>query len=255
MAAIAPQPESIQPTEADSLLLRLYPAPWRARYGAEFAELLAARPPSTRDRLDIVRGAVDARVRPQLADTRPPRVVGMGDRTLALAAAAVGMLFSTWAGIIVYASPRWGEAGSVGNDLLAASYGAGLLGALLAIAVLIGMAHRHVDDFGPIAAIGAIVTAAGFLAMSAGGVLSIMLVGVGTLAMSAGLARALGWLVAAAVVGATLFICAAMLGFASSGGQDLMWLWMLVGYGPSWMLLGFSLRRGARARPAQAVGA
>ena len=42
-------------------LLRLYPETWRSRYGAEFADLLAARPPSRRDRLDIVRGAIDAR--------------------------------------------------------------------------------------------------------------------------------------------------------------------------------------------------
>jgi hypothetical protein len=47
-------------------LLRLYPEAWRARYGDEFLALLEDRPPSLRERLDIVRGALDARVDPQL---------------------------------------------------------------------------------------------------------------------------------------------------------------------------------------------
>jgi len=47
-------------------LLSLYPRSWRERYGEEFAELLAARPPSLGERIDIVRGAVDARLHPQI---------------------------------------------------------------------------------------------------------------------------------------------------------------------------------------------
>jgi hypothetical protein len=47
-------------------LLSLYPSGWRKRYGEEFTELLAARPPSLGDRVDIVRGAVDARLHPQV---------------------------------------------------------------------------------------------------------------------------------------------------------------------------------------------
>lgn len=49
-----------------SALLRLYPRDWRARYGEEFLSLLAERPPDVRDRVDIVRGAIDARLRPQV---------------------------------------------------------------------------------------------------------------------------------------------------------------------------------------------
>jgi hypothetical protein len=47
-------------------LMRLYPAAWRRRYGAEFERLLAERPPSLADRIDIVRGAMDAHLHPQL---------------------------------------------------------------------------------------------------------------------------------------------------------------------------------------------
>jgi hypothetical protein len=49
-----------------SRLLRLYPGAWRDRYGEEFLALLAERPSSFADRVDIVRGALDARLRPQI---------------------------------------------------------------------------------------------------------------------------------------------------------------------------------------------
>lgn len=54
-----------------SHLLRLYPAPWRQRYGEEFLALLAERPPSLDDRVDIVRGAIDARLHPQATAPQP----------------------------------------------------------------------------------------------------------------------------------------------------------------------------------------
>jgi hypothetical protein len=44
-------------------LLRLYPRWWRDRYGEEMAALLDARPPRMRARVDLVRGAFDARLR------------------------------------------------------------------------------------------------------------------------------------------------------------------------------------------------
>ena len=47
-------------------LLALYPKTWRARYGDEFIALLEERPPKLRERFDIVRGALDAHVSPQL---------------------------------------------------------------------------------------------------------------------------------------------------------------------------------------------
>jgi hypothetical protein len=58
-----------------SRLLALYPEAWRARYGDEFRALLEDRPPSLRERLDIVRSALDARVNPQL-----PGPVRVSDR-------------------------------------------------------------------------------------------------------------------------------------------------------------------------------
>ena len=53
-----------------SRLVGLYPEAWRARYGDEFQALLAERPPTVGERIDIVRSAVDARLRPQLPGPR-----------------------------------------------------------------------------------------------------------------------------------------------------------------------------------------
>jgi hypothetical protein len=47
-----------------SALLKLYPPVWRARYGDEMASLLDERPPGARERVDLVRGALDAWLHP-----------------------------------------------------------------------------------------------------------------------------------------------------------------------------------------------
>jgi hypothetical protein len=48
-----------------TVLLSLYPRAWRERYEDEFIALLEARPPDVHDKVDILRGAVDARLHPQ----------------------------------------------------------------------------------------------------------------------------------------------------------------------------------------------
>jgi hypothetical protein len=56
-------------------LLNLYPRAWRERYEDEFLALLEARPPDTHDRIDIVRGAIDARLHPHpdpIGSPQPP---------------------------------------------------------------------------------------------------------------------------------------------------------------------------------------
>ena len=48
-----------------SLLIRCYPARWRARYGDEFEAILEERPLGPFDVADILLGALDARLRPR----------------------------------------------------------------------------------------------------------------------------------------------------------------------------------------------
>ena len=228
-------------------MLNLYPPAWRERYGDEFAELLRARPPSFRDRLDIVRGALDARVHPQVGDPRQERTAAIRDRLLAIGGVTAGVLFSAWAGVIITLQPRWAEMGPVDNALLAASYGAGMLGALLGVAVLLGLAFRHIDDMRAKGAFGATVAAVGFLMlMSESGTYAMVLLPGGTLLMSVGLARAVGWLPTVLLIVANAFMAAAMFGFVGGDGQQLLWLWMLLAYGPAWILLGINLRKGVR---------
>ena len=49
-----------------SVLLRLYPRSWQRRYGAEMRELLADQRVSLRTYVDLLAGAIDARLNPQV---------------------------------------------------------------------------------------------------------------------------------------------------------------------------------------------
>ncbi len=53
-------------------LLRLYPRAWRARYEAEVRYVLGARPLRARDRIDLLRGALDAHLHPAAPSIVPP---------------------------------------------------------------------------------------------------------------------------------------------------------------------------------------
>ena len=75
-----------------SALIRLYPAAWRERYEAEFLDLLEARPPTLGDRFDILRGALDARVRPQVQGTPQDPITDVDLRFAAIRAAATSGL-------------------------------------------------------------------------------------------------------------------------------------------------------------------
>ncbi len=58
-------------------LVRLYPKPWRARYGDEFAAILEAQRPSVGLLVDVIAGALDARRWPQVKPVRETGVHGM----------------------------------------------------------------------------------------------------------------------------------------------------------------------------------
>jgi hypothetical protein len=49
-----------------SRLVHLYPDAWRSRYEDELVELLELRPPTVLERFDVIRGAVDAHLHPQV---------------------------------------------------------------------------------------------------------------------------------------------------------------------------------------------
>ena len=57
-------------------LLRLYPPRWRRRYGSEIAAVIAAQPFSIGAAFDLVAGAVDAWLHPQLVPPALPETKG-----------------------------------------------------------------------------------------------------------------------------------------------------------------------------------
>jgi len=63
-------------------LLRLYPAPWRARYGEEFAAVLARQRASPGMVLDVLAGAIDARLHPQIQESDSKQMKGEDTMTL-----------------------------------------------------------------------------------------------------------------------------------------------------------------------------
>jgi hypothetical protein len=56
-----------------SRLISLYPTRWRARYEDEPRDALSVRPMTVRDRVDLVRGALDAWLHPELSPPHPAR--------------------------------------------------------------------------------------------------------------------------------------------------------------------------------------
>lgn len=80
-------------------LIELYPRAWRDRYELEFLGVMEARKPSLGDRVDVVRGAVDARLHPQVAATGPEDPAPSRSARLGGFLAVVGGLLWAFAGI------------------------------------------------------------------------------------------------------------------------------------------------------------
>ena len=68
-----PRDSSARPSH-ETILIRCYPARWRARYGDEFQALLEERPLGPYDVADILLGALDARLRSRRAAGSPEGV-------------------------------------------------------------------------------------------------------------------------------------------------------------------------------------
>lgn len=74
-------------------LLRLYPRAWRERYSDELVALLEDHPASVVDHLDLIRGALDARLHPQVrgAAAKPDKEIPVNQRLLGVLAAIGGI--------------------------------------------------------------------------------------------------------------------------------------------------------------------
>lgn len=255
MAAIAGRPSGTAALPVP-LLLRFYPAAWRERYGDEFAELLLARPPSLRDRFDILRGAVDARLRPQVGVASPADTITPRDRSAAALIVVAGLLLTTWAALGVAYGGRWDDAmDTASRSAFEAANAAGLLGSFLMACALLLIASRYDRWIGSAGAVGAVLTGAGLVFASFGGGLApLFLLGAGTMLFAARIqGQLVGRLSALVITVATMTTIAAFLAVAASGWRDMTPFTLLLLYGPAWIIVGLDLR--VPVREARFVGA
>ena len=148
-----------------SLLIRCYPARWRARYGDEFEAILEERPLGPFDVADIVLGALDAhlRLRGRGADTQKGLAFSMSLRLGGVAAIVGAVLFP--AGFVISSISGPADAGS-GAALMLAGAGALLL-ALIGLSSFQGRQHpRLIWAAFALPAIGTVMSSTGLVAMA-----------------------------------------------------------------------------------------
>ena len=227
-----------------SRLVELYPADWRARYEGEFRALLADRPPTVRERFDIVVSAADAHLHPQLE--RPNRtpdrlgvVVLVG---FALVVSAIVLAVNGPVQFDDYGSYRDGSAALVPFTLAALLLSAGLIRIVVELPV---------DAIGP--------RFAGWLAAVVGPMWALMpwvaplglVFLLGVLGLAVGARRAGIWpswsvviLVAALVVPAGLMAATPLLPWYAFRVAGLNFLIVLAPLGVIWLTVGFVVLRG-----------
>lgn len=159
-----------------AVLLALYPRAWRGRYGDELAALLENGGLGARDRIDLLRGAVDAHLHPSRPSHLPVvAAVGAGGLAsahaialaaqpapldwpgyfidaLPLAILAVALLLPSVVGLWLRLGDADGAMGRLGIAVALAGHGAWLV-ALTAAALQI--------EYGPLTAVAATVAAGG----------------------------------------------------------------------------------------------
>ena len=86
-------------------LIVLYPRTWRDRYETEFRALMAERPPDPLDRIDMVRGALDAHLHPQLGSTNSGEMAPPHSARLGAILAVLGGALWAGAGVAFLSAP------------------------------------------------------------------------------------------------------------------------------------------------------
>ncbi len=224
-----------------SRLLRLYPTAWRERYEAEFLRVLQERRIRLRGSVDVVLGAIDAHLHPELvgAERQP-----LTHRLPGLLALAAGVIWVSWFlnAYLVGPDGEWGEGigyavllmfVTIPGDYLAV-HGRRIaigIGATIALAVLAWVLPWDVGD--------------GLLNLSAG-VAGYLVAGAGMLtlpAIRAGIGSRSRWLLLALTLLAPASVAIPILGGfgpADRGGAPAM-LVAVLPYGIAWALIGLRM--------------
>lgn len=220
-----------------SALIRLYPRSWRERYEAEFLSLMETRPPTIGDRVDIVRGAVDARLHPQTTGSAgdPANARRRASGPAAIATLA-GVAWLVWL-IAALSEFRGWDGPMPGNAALIAvlSLVAGLSTASAHAAVAVFASDHLRPMSGPAVAV-AVVTFAG-TAFGVGALGTPALIASAVFAVSLRTTTIPGWL-SATWAGSAVLTAAAMVAFVASGGSEVWLLGGIATYGIAWLAIG-----------------
>jgi hypothetical protein len=215
-----------------SALIRLYPRSWRDRYEPEFLGLLEARPPSTRDRLDIVRGALDARL-----NLGSPRGSSRLTRVASIAAIAAGALWIAWLVISIQGFDAFDDS-PIRDPGLVLSMLAGLT--LSASHVTLGLASA--DRMRPWGGIAAGIATIGFAITAFGGGSAALFALAASIAVATAVAgRTLPIAVATLWIAATVAVYAGLVGLVATNWRDQSVMNAGIPYGVAWILIGLTI--------------
>jgi hypothetical protein len=236
------------------LLLRLYPARWRARYGDEFAAVLASRPLGPFDVADVVLAAIDARLhlRGRASASDHTRGFPMSVRIGGAAAIIGGALL-----LLGFAWAAWDPAdGDPGALLILPAFVALLVG-LVGLSAFQARQHPALIWAAfAVPALGILVAVVGLIGMAAngdgvvlGGINSWDLFALGGLAMIFGSAlfafatfrtRVFPRSGSALLAFGSLAAIIAMVASIAGGPAELLSGAAILGYSIGWMALGWS---------------
>lgn len=217
-------------------LIALYPRAWRRRYEIEFRALMAERPPGLGDRIDIVRGALDARLNPQIPGApRESRRPSRPARLTAVLSALGGLGWTAWIGLILRDFRGWGSSMPENAGLIIALSAVCLLAltaATATIALTFGSSMR------PLGGLGGALASCGFALSAVGGGLAMVLgfAGVAILAWSMAGRVIPGWL-AAGWIGTTGLAFSAFVAFVAGNGRDVGLIALGAPFGIAWLLV------------------
>ena len=251
-------------------LIGLYPAGWRARYGPEFEAVLEARPPSARDRIDIVRGAIDARLHPQRPATGDASPARLRVRAMPGVLLAMGGLSWVVAWAIVATAPITAS-GYLDAEAASAFMFAAIILILVGSSIALGDLPSQTARRGGALNVAFAVSALAIYALPWPILGIAMLLAVALFAMSglhfAIVAARVGWVpraVAALVVASTAAGVAAIFGLLlglSGGGASmqetfrLLYTAVVAPFGVGWALVGvFMVHRSRALPPAAEIG-
>jgi hypothetical protein len=218
-------------------LIALYPRAWRDRFEDEFLAPLQERSPEPLDRLDIVRGAIDARLHPELSGApQPGRPRSRAVVLTGILIAIGGLGWSAWLGLLLRSFDGWGTGTPESADLIVVLSVLGFISltvAIVAIGVTFGSSMR------PAGMPAASLAGVGFALGAIGAGLAVLLgfVGVGVLAWSLSGRVIPRWL-ATSWIGSCALVSWAFVAFVAGGGQDVRLIGLGAPFGIVWLVVG-----------------